>query len=119
MFGLLTFEPYLCGTKIILTMRTASFQNDFNKVFSRSKSVISRKRFKILEEDSEKGIISAERLASFIKPSYSMKVNIIKNDENSTKVIVNIIPKKSWIKPRKGKTEIMEGRFISMLSGHL
>ena len=100
-------------------MRSASFQNEFNKVFSRSKSVIARKHFKILDEDQVKGIIRAERPSKLIKPSYIMDIEIIKNDEVSTKVTVKVHSKSRWLKPKQATLEMMEGRFISMLSGNL
>jgi hypothetical protein len=97
-------------------MRSASFQNNYEKVFKRSKAVIRRKRFELISEDADNGILTAKRIGGIFKPSYIMEVNVNKIDDTSTNVIVKIESKKHWYKTPEIKIKSMEGRFIAMLS---
>ncbi len=97
-------------------MRTASYQNNYEKVFKRAKAVIRRKRFLLVDEDLEKGILTAVRHGNLIKPTFKMQVNINKIDSTSTNVNVIIEVKKHWFRVPEVKLKTMEGRFISMLS---
>jgi hypothetical protein len=100
-------------------MRSATFQSDFGRVFNKSKVILKRKQFKIIEEDKAKGTIIAERKGSIFKPSFSMQANVIKYTETSTKVIVSVQSKKRLFRKPFGSIEMMEGKFIAMLSGSL
>lgn len=100
-------------------MRSSIFSYPYEKVFRRTKSMLSRLGMKIVKSDALEGSIKAVRGFSLTKPILSVDLVVQEMENHDTKVTITDLVVKNRFYMKKVDTETSEAEILNNLSTSL
>ena len=99
-------------------MKIVTYNYQHTVIYKLCKSMLMKKRCKIISSDKKKGIIHAQSKFHLFRPTFSIHIESKEIDINQTKLSVDFIPK-NINKRSTSIQKIEETRFLEIVNHYL